>query len=318
MKRWSAAILILSMCWCNPVVGQGVTQCGLELCPPPPPPPKPVPCPECERSKEQIEDGCSGDGVAYASGAAMRQSVVGVDWPDLVRKNAAAAALQSDWQPASRFLEAARAEPGLSADQTDVLTNLTIQMALEFGETDQALALLADAGTPAGLKAGLRSDRLFWWAMLAASDAPPGKWRDEIVQLLEQAYTADKTSFQVRVWRVRAWLEAAPWQQGLTCEALASDLTTTLLDLTEGSACPLMLGHIWHVTERALQRQVPTDVQSPQDVWLSFANGLVALLIGDGPVLDARKMALADAPARASCSEVALSRLVQVEKEVGQ
>ncbi|WP_128910895.1 hypothetical protein [Tropicibacter alexandrii] len=248
----------------------------------------------------------------------MRQSVIGVDWPDFVRKNAAAAALQSDWQTATRFLQAARESPGLNGVQTDILTNLTIQMALEFGEKEQARVLLVAAGTPPRLRAGLRSDRLFWQAVLASDQAAPDKWRDEISPLLDQAWIADKSSFQVRVWRVRAWLEAESWQQGQSCEALTSELMNTLLDLTEGSACPLMLGHIWHVIERALQRQVPQDVQKPQDVWLSFANGLVALLIGDGPVLAARKMALADASPSATCAEVALARLAQVEAEVGQ
>ena len=126
----------------------------------------------------------------------------------------------------------------------------------------------------------------------AAPTATTAQWGDRILPRLDAAYAADPSSFQVRAWRVIAWLKAAP---SGTCATRVADFSTRLLDLSEASACPLMLGHVTHAIDRALGSRPGTDSDRARATWRRFGEALLALVAGAPEVAAHRRAELTGA-----------------------
>ena len=268
---------LLSGLWVASAAGasSGWTRVGLEFVRVPPPPPPVV---DRARMSRQIGEGCIDGGVRYAGSAAMRGVLDVPPLPETARRLASASAIADEAGAAQSRLAEARATAGPDPLAQALLANLEIETALQFGAVGPAAARLEEPVDQ--LPAPLRSDRLFWRALLAARTAESGRWDTEIRPLLEAAHAADPSSFQVRAWRILAWLEARSWRSGASCSALAAQFSELVLDATEESACPLMIGHLDHALSRALRARPEGPPGSEAESWRLFASGLLAALAG--------------------------------------
>lgn len=224
--------------------------------------------------------GCTGDQIKYASSATMRGTVDVTDWGTEVRKLISAASLADEYPAA--MSDIAKAKTLVSDDlQRQILENREIEFSLQFGKHEAAAKLLQKTTAQATLVEPLLSDRLFWRAYLQVENATTKTWRAQINPLLEQALKADTTSFQVRVWRLFGWFGARQWVLESGCTAAIRKFSDLLLDTTEQSVCPLMLGHLSHALERQVQMTHESGFQGEDSVWFSFAQSLLALFAGN-------------------------------------
>lgn len=288
-----------------------VERLGFELVRSAPPLPPPI---DRRRMAQQIEDGCSEGGVRYAGMAGMRGGLPPMRWTEEVRRLASAAAIADDYEAARELIVQAGRRAAGDARQQAVLINLQVQTALQFRRLDAARSLLAEASDgPLDLPAPLLSDRLFWRAYLAINGAArPETWREDIAPFLDRARAADPTSFQVRMLGVVAFLKSAPWHGSASCHSLVGEFSERVLSVTEGSACPLMLGHISHGLDRALvARPVGTPGNAPE-AWHLLATGLLSVLVGNGPQAAAALAGLEQAAGEIRCGQVMLRGLADV------
>jgi hypothetical protein len=251
------------------------------------------------RVAAQISEGCASTAIRYGPSAGMRGTAPALDWSDTVRLAAAAAAMTDDYDSARTALAAAKTALGGDGTAQAVLANQEIETALQFSEHDEAKRLLA-LYPPDAVSGGLRSDRLFWQALLASENASVTTWRKDVLPRLDAALAADPTSFQVRVWRVIAWIRGRGWADGGACGQQSTDFADRVLDATRGSACPLMLGHMQHAIDRGLRARPDSPPVTATAAWHLHATGLVAILAGDGPTL-ARARTLVTAAGPGAC-----------------
>lgn len=227
------------------------------------PPPDPV----VDRTRVAAQQArrCEASAIRFGDTAAMRGAVQ-ADWDDTTRTLAAIAAIAD--RPETALDALAEAQAG-TPEGAGILDSQRALTALQFGETT---SVSADGQSGAHL-----SDRLFWQAMAAAPTATTAQWGDRILPRLDAAYAADPSSFQVRAWRVIAWLKAAP---SGTCATRVADFSTRLLDLSEASACPLMLGHVTHAIDRTFGSRPETDTDTARALWRRFGEALLAVVAG--------------------------------------
>lgn len=243
------------------------------------PPPDPV----VDRARVEAQQArrCEASAIRFGDTAAMRGGA-SAEWDEPTRTAAAIAAI------ADRPETALAALDGLSAqgEAQVILDSQRLLTALQFGQ--------APTVATEGLTGAHLADRLFWQAIAAAPTATPGQWADQILPALDAAFAADPSSFQVRAWRVIAWLEARPAAGG-QCAARIAAFSDRLLDLSEASACPLMLGHVTHAIDRALGSRPETDTDAARATWRRFAEALLALVAGAPDVAAHRRAELATA-----------------------
>lgn len=227
------------------------------------PPPDPV----VDRTRVAAQQArrCEASAIRFGDAAAMRGGAQ-AEWDDTTRTLAAIATIADRPETALTALPKAQSTSG---DEATILDSQRILTALQFG---QSPPVSTEALSGANL-----SDRLFWQAMTEAPTASTAQWRDRILPQLDAAYAADPTSFQVRAWRVIAWYKGLP---GGSCEDRIADVSTRLLDLSEASACPLMLGHVTHAMDRALASRPETDPDPTRALWRSFGEALLAIVAG--------------------------------------
>lgn len=262
MKRLLAAFLLLPL----PAVADW-TRTGLELHARPVPP---APVVDLARVQAQKANRCAATSIRFGDTAAMRGTAPAEIWDDTARTNAAIAALSDRPQTAQAALDALPQDSAM-ADSQRILT------ALQFGQTPD----VTGAETP-----GHAADRLFWQVMTDAPGATQRAWRDDLLPRLDAGFATDPSSFQIRAWRVIGWLRADP--PG-TCADRIADWSTRLLDLSEASACPLMLGHVTHAIDRALGSRPDTDPDNDRAVWRAFGDGMLAVVAGAPDVAAARR-----------------------------
>ncbi|WP_428925339.1 hypothetical protein [Marinibacterium sp. SX1] len=250
---------------------------GLEFHAPAPPP---EPVVDRARVAEQQAQRCETGPIRFGDTAAMRGLRDGT-WEDQTRRLAAIAALADRAETAREAL--AEADP---AGDDPALTDLRLLTALQLGDSP-------DVPT-GGLQGPALSDRLFWRTMVAAPGATPNLWATTLLPALDAALAADPTSFQVRAWRVIGWLRADGAARG-TCAARIADWSTRLLDLSEASACPLMLGHVAHATDLAMGSRPDTDTDATRATWRRFGEALLAVVAGRPEVAAHQRAAIARA-----------------------
>lgn len=305
MKAAALVALVLALS-CGPPASEagraGWVRSGLELywradrADPPPPPV------DRERMAAQIATGCVDGAIRYGSAAAMRGVLPTMRWPEDARRLASAAALADDFDAAVALLSKARALVDGDPLAQAVLANLRIETALQFGRTAAARGIAARLGSGDGLPGPLVSDRLFWRAVMEADGAGRLAWRDSIAPTLDKALRADPSSFQVRVWRVIAFLKSRPWRDGRPCNALIGTFSDLVLDTTQGSVCPLMLGHLDHALARAMRRRPAGRPAAPGESWQLFASGLIGVMVGHGPMVQAASAGLSGNPSAGRCT----------------
>lgn len=288
-------------------VGSVWVQTGLEWHPLPPPGGI-----DEERVAEQIAVGCGASGIHFGDTAGMRGFDVPDDWPDDVREFASRAAFTDSEDDALEALRQALATPGLTGLQRLLLENQQIHVALQFGDRETARTLLAAHGMSEALPGPIRSDRLFWSAMVNQPGASPREWRDTLLPRLDQAFAADPTSFQVRVWRAIGWLEGAAWTGGDDCTTLIREFSTRVLDVSQASACPLMIGHVAHAMDRHFDVRSEDAPISTLATWRKFATGLLAILSGERATAAAMRLALAESASQIACAAEMSSEIRRV------
>ncbi|MGR3804782.1 hypothetical protein [Marinibacterium profundimaris] len=248
-------------------------------------PPQPDPVVDRARVEAQQARRCEASAIRFGDTAAMRGAVAPPDWDDPTRTSAAIAAIADRPDTALQALDAA-ALTATTDEAATVLEAQAVLTALQFGQSPTV---------PTNDLSGPHlSDRLFWQALARAPTATPGQWTDQILPALDAAFAADPTSFQVRAWRVIAWLEARPPAAG-QCAARIAAFSDRLLDLSEASACPLMLGHVTHAIDRALGSRPGTDSDRARATWRRFGEALLALVAGAPEVAAHRRAELTGA-----------------------
>ncbi|MEM8729473.1 MAG: hypothetical protein AAGF79_06095 [Pseudomonadota bacterium] len=285
----------LALILCAHAVAAEWVRTGLELHPAVDPP---EPAVDRDRVAAQQDKRCAASSIRFGDTAAMR-GIATADWDDTARTLAAIAALADSAQSAQSALAGIAPDDPAAQEIRDSQSILTALQFAAAPAAEQAAEQAAEPGTaPAALEdatGAATSDRLFWQALSQSKSATPAQWRDEIQPMLEAAFAADPSSFQVRAWRVIAWLQARPSARS-DCAAGIAEFSDRLLDLSEASACPLMLGHVTHAIDRALTSRPETDTDRSRAAWRSFGEALLALVAGAPDVTRYRRSELANAP----------------------
>jgi len=246
---------------------------------PPPAPPEPVNV-DAKRLASQTEAGCAQSPVRFGDSAIMRGQIEVAQWPDVVRRLSAIAALTDDPADMNARVSEALATPDLTPVQRFVLQNQHVLWAMQLGGDAKAADILAKYGLPEDLPPSLASDRLFW-GVLGAQAQGRGAWTKDHLPALDAAFVADPTSFQVRAWRVIGWIKAEPWKSKAQCGPLIRDFSNRILDLSDAGACPLMIGHLAFAMDRALGDRGLARGKAPQAVWRRFSAALLGVVSGD-------------------------------------
>ena len=271
----------------------------------------PAPVPESvvnhERIKEQIEAGCLVGRVHFADTAAMRDTAImrqelgPVSWASEVRDLVASSAFVDDKDDALEAIDDALAAPDLDSTQIAILRNQRILVALQFGDRERAASMLDRYGLPDEIPRPLLSDRLFWSVLLQAENATGQAWRDTLEPMLQRAFEADSASFQVRVWRLIAWLEGRAGQPAGCSEKIRS-FSDVVLDVSEASACPMMIGHLAYALDRHFRSRARGDDRGQRGVWRVFAEGLFAVVSGERDTAEEAINFLAGPAAGTTCA----------------
>lgn len=273
----------------------------------------PPPLVDQKRLKGQIELGCGSSHIRFGDTAVMRGFTPNGIWPPNVRDLASSAALVDAPNEAYHMLAKALDEPRLTREQRLVLQNQHILTALQFDDINSADQLLTRVGTPPDMPAQLLSDRLFWQVEVDRRGATAADWQSELMPLLDRAMESDPHSFQVRAWRVIAWLEAERWHRE-TCGSAISSLSDRLLDLSEAGACPLLIGHFSHFLDRHFGGRPVSAKSKERAEWRQFATALMAVII-DSPATTKRMMQHFDSPGNTRpCSGLMAAEIEKLEQ----
>lgn len=256
------------------------------------------------RVQAQMAQGCAATPVAFGDTAGMRGAALG-DWPRAVRRQVAAASVTTDAAEAAERMEAALATPGLSEAQQATLETQAALIALQLGDPRPARAL---PDLPTGAPGALRADRIFWRTMGNIHDQRRPDW-SAVAAAMEAAYQADSAAFQVRAWRLISWLGAPP--PG-ACTDRVRALGDIALDVSEASACPLMIGHVSHRIDRALTaRPDPgAPIATEAEAWRLFTEALLARIVRAERVAGAAEASLR--ASNAPCRREMLGALAQI------
>ncbi|MGR3466864.1 MAG: hypothetical protein ACU0CI_03220 [Shimia sp.] len=300
--RWLALLLLLA----TPAAAQEWQRDGL-LWQRLPPAEEQVqePLVDLPRVQAQMAQGCGATPVAFGDTAGMRGADLG-DWPRAVRRQVAAASITTDPAEATARMAAAMQAPGLTQDQLWALETQAALIALQLGDPGPARAL---RDLPEDAPGQLRADRIFWQAMGRIEGSRRPDWT-ALSARLAQAHAADPAAFQIRAWRLIAWLGDP--QPG-ACAARVRALGDLALDVSEASACPLMIGHVSHRIDRALtDRADPgAPLRSADVAWRLYTEALLARIVRAERVAGAATASLraGNGPCRAEM----LSALAQLE-----
>jgi len=285
---------------------------GLVLSYAPPPPPPVI---DEQTVAMQMCEGCASGTIRHAPAAAMRQVLPDTQWSENLRRLASASAVAEDFDTARNFILEAQslAESDL---QLQVLQNLEIETALQFERHDIAGALFDEYGAPSSLPGPLLSDRLFWSAYLDFNAKSAATWHSDIRPRLDRAFEADPSSYQVRVWRVIAWLRANMWRQHTNCADAVREFSDLVLTTTAEAVCPLMLGHLSHTLERTFEMRAEKPPETDLEAWHSLGEALLATLSNNSALRDRLISNLQQAAPPALCADRMVSALVDLRESL--
>ena len=254
---------------------------------------------------------CAGSLVQFGDTAFMRGFALEGGFPEPVRRLMAAAEMTDDREAAYSRYRAAMSVAGLTAAQKSAVRSQWILAALQFG--DQATVERLDAAAGAGsLPPRMRADRIFWSVLHreAAADADLARQLDAD---LTEAQRLDPGNFSIRAWRVFLWLKwVAPSVQAAQCVPAYGELQRRVLDASEASPCPIMLGHFDHALSRFLQSAPETGAGGPERAWHVLTAALLAEVAQNRPRVDALTRLLSSKTNRSACQALMLSGLDQM------
>lgn len=262
------------------------------------------------RVAEQQDAGCDASTIRFGDTALMRGFETGAVWPRAVRDAVTGAAITDEKDDAIGQLRTALADPSLTDVQHYAVENRMVLTALQFDDAVLARQLIASAGAPEDLPAALLSDRLFWQAYLGFATASADVWATEYSPLLDRALALDPTSFQVRFWRVAGWLNGRQWG-GVSCATALATYSSMLLDMSEAGSCSLMAGHFSNALTLELGAAKAGRISADLDAWMTFTDGLLAVISQNPDLADAFTAELAAAPA-SSCVPLLASELARI------
>lgn len=262
------------------------------------------------RVAEQKNAGCDASTIRFGDTAPMRGFETGADWPRTVRDAVSSAMVSDGKDDALEQLKAALSDADLTSVQRYVIENRMILTALQFDDAALAKQLLATVGEPADLPGPLLSDRLFWQAYLSFGTATPEVWATEHSRQLERALEMDPTSFQVRFWRIAGWLNAHQWEE-VSCTAALRTYSDMLLDMSEAGSCSLMVGHLSNALTLELSGAKAGRISADLDAWMTFTDGLLAVISLNTDFTDAFLAELVEAPPSA-CAPLLASELARI------
>lgn len=262
------------------------------------------------RVAEQQNAGCDAATVRFGDTAPMRGFDTGAAWPRAVRDAVSGAAITDERDDALGQLKAALSDADLTDVQRYVVENRMILTALQFDDMALAKQLLASVGEPVDLPDPLLSDRLFWQAYLGFATAPAEVWATKHSQQLDRALALDPTSFQVRFWRIAGWLNAHQWDE-MSCTAALATYSDMLLDMSEAGSCSLMVGHFSNALTLELGAANAGRISSDLAAWMTFTNGLLAVISLNPDVSGAFTAELVAASA-SSCAPLLASELARI------
>lgn len=271
----------------------------------------PAPVADVTRIKRQQSLGCAATTVQFGDTAFMRGFALGGGFPEPVRRLMAAAEMTDDREAAYSRYRAAMSVPELTAPQRSAVRSQWILAALQFG--DQATVERLDAAASAGtLPPRMRADRIFWSVLHREAGADADLARQLDADLTE-AQRLDPGNFSVRAWRVFLWLKwAAPSVRAAQCVPAYKELQRRVLDVSEASPCPIMIGHFDHALSRFLQSAPETGIGGPERAWHVLAAGLLAEVAQNRPRVDALTRLLSNRYNSGACQALMLSGLDQM------
>jgi len=262
----------------------------------------------------QQKQGCSETQIKFGDTALMRQSVDLEPWPEAVRRKLAAANISDDAGQVYDFLQAAATNPELEASQVVAIELIAATFALQLNDQNTAsefLAKMKAKATP--VPDPLAADMKFLEALLSVHGRKA--WTKEDDRLFGEALALDPDYFSARVYRLLSWLQTYGRTAVVTnCSASVAEFSKRLLDVSEASACPLMVGHVDHVLQRELQSK-PFDADlTPLKTWQIFGIGLMAKVTNNEPVFSRVTSHLAGGDASLPCLSQITSELASLSE----
>lgn len=281
---------------------------GLELVRAPPP------IIDISRLRAQQAVGCAATKVRFGDTAFMRGFGLRTPWPETVRRLMSAAEMTDNPKAAYERYRTAIATPGLSEAQRAAIEEQWMLAALQFNDAAMAQQI-EDSSSSSELPPQMQADRLFLSVLLRAGRATEEDWKGQLDTALAGALRRDKTHFGVRVWRVFAWFKgkAGTIRSG-SCASELNDLQRRVLDVSEASPCPLMLGHFDHALSRFLSESPEDGPDRPKRAWHTFAAALLAEAAQNTARTDALVISLATQQSSGACRALMLDELNRMRK----
>lgn len=276
---------IMGLClWTSAAVGQPVANCvpdmllrqgltiGVSVCAQDPPVDE-------QRIKAQRAQGCAASDVRFGDIALMRGSLDGLEWSHSERRALSTAALSDDLEIALGPLGKSIERIGVTSVKGIVLTHQAVLTALQFQEVQRAKALLSGLTLTEDVPKDIAFDHVFLGIMADVPGAGAERWRADLLPRLDSLKIDDTRAFGLRVWRLYGWFLARQYEKAETCDLIIADFMTRVLDVSEASACPLLLGHVEHALDRRL-RAASYIVSVEESAWRLLAGGVLASVSG--------------------------------------
>ena len=257
---------------------------------------KQTPLIDMSRIAAQKALGCGGlNRIRFGYTSQMREIGPAVSWTTGQRRLLSAAFLADNVSLSNKFVDAVLKPRDLDPLSRIIVENLKILNLLMFDDTQAAMTFLAQASDDADAPNSVRADRLF---LEVAARWDTARYLEEFRTIdasLQTAIELDPSFFSVRAYRVAAWLKmvelgARPIisRGGGYCDAAVREFSDRVLDVSEASACPLLVGHFSHFLSRQLKDEtadqpklVAISAETEQAAWRLFALGILSDVSGN-------------------------------------
>ncbi|MFZ5965502.1 hypothetical protein ACOXXX_21410 [Thalassococcus sp. BH17M4-6] len=258
-------------CVPNVLFRQGL-RIGITVCPEDPPV-------DVQRIKEQRERDCGNSDVRFGDVALMRGSLDGIEWSRRERRALSTAALSDDLEVALGPLRESIDQAAGTGLKETVLIHQAALTALQFQDPQRTKVLLDGVTLPADAPKDVIFDQVFLGILADAQEAGAAEWAAELLPRIDTLKTEDTSAFGLRAWRLYGWFLAKYNRSFASCDAAIDDFMTRVLDVSEASSCPLLLGHFEHALDRRLQSASATR-STEEAQWRLLAGGVLASVSG--------------------------------------
>ncbi len=276
---------------------------------------RPAPIIDIPRIRAQQAVGCAVTSVRFGDTAFMRGFALPDAWPEPARRLLSGAEMTDNASGAYQRYRAALASAGLSDAQRAAIEGQWLLATLQFGE-GTAATQITNAAPATELPPEMRADRLFWNVLMRAKRATADDWSGPLDADLAEAQRLDRSNFAVRAWRVFAWFKGiAAKPSAQFCASAMEDFQRRVLDVSEASPCPLMLGHFDHALSRFIGSAPEQGPDRPDHAWHIFAAALMAEVARNTPRTDALAAALSAQKNPGPCREFLLDSVNRIRRE---